>query len=71
MLHDEESISQPKWYEDVNDWWRGQGKKIMSLISHFILKLLITFSLQAFAPTEVGGSSKRERMSLTMTTSDY
>lgn len=25
MLHDEESISQPKWYEDVNDWWRGQG----------------------------------------------
>ncbi|KAL7034447.1 hypothetical protein ACKWTF_007968 [Chironomus riparius] len=25
MLHDEESISQPKWYEDVNEWWRGQG----------------------------------------------
>lgn len=25
MLHDEASISQPKWYEDVNEWWRGQG----------------------------------------------
>lgn len=25
MLHDEDSISQPKWYEDVNEWWRGQG----------------------------------------------
>lgn len=25
MLHDEDSISKPKWYEDVNDWWRGQG----------------------------------------------
>lgn len=25
MIHDEESISKPKWYEDVNDWWRGQG----------------------------------------------
>lgn len=25
MLHDEDSISQPKWHEDVNDWWRGQG----------------------------------------------
>lgn len=25
MLHDEESISKPKWYEDVNTWWRGSG----------------------------------------------
>lgn len=31
MLHDEESISQPKWYEDVNDWWRGQGRYLLRI----------------------------------------
>lgn len=25
LLHDEESIGKPKWYEDVNEWWRGAG----------------------------------------------
>lgn len=25
MLHNEEALSKPKWYEDVNDWWRGEG----------------------------------------------
>jgi len=25
MVHDEDSIGKPKWHEDVNDWWRGQG----------------------------------------------
>lgn len=24
ILHDEDSISKPKYYEDVNEWWRGQ-----------------------------------------------
>ncbi|XP_058446761.1 glycoprotein 3-alpha-L-fucosyltransferase A [Malaya genurostris] len=25
MLHDEASFQKPKWYEDINDWWRGPG----------------------------------------------
>lgn len=25
MLHDEEMISKPKWYNDINEWWRGKG----------------------------------------------
>ncbi|EDS38396.1 glycoprotein 3-alpha-L-fucosyltransferase A [Culex quinquefasciatus] len=25
MLHDESSFQKPKWYEDINDWWRGPG----------------------------------------------
>ncbi|XP_058058186.1 glycoprotein 3-alpha-L-fucosyltransferase A [Anopheles bellator] len=25
MLHDEASFRKPKWYEDINDWWRGPG----------------------------------------------
>ncbi|CAD7005457.1 unnamed protein product [Ceratitis capitata] len=24
-LHDEESLRKPRWYTDVNDWWRGAG----------------------------------------------
>ncbi|XP_058984902.1 glycoprotein 3-alpha-L-fucosyltransferase A [Musca domestica] len=24
-LHDEESLKKPRWYTDVNDWWRGAG----------------------------------------------
>ncbi|TMW39694.1 hypothetical protein DOY81_015225 [Sarcophaga bullata] len=24
-LHDEESLRKPRWYTDVNDWWRGPG----------------------------------------------
>ncbi len=25
MLHDEESLNRVKWYNDVNEWWRGAG----------------------------------------------
>lgn len=25
MLHDEEIMSTPKWFADVNEWWRGPG----------------------------------------------
>jgi glycoprotein 3-alpha-L-fucosyltransferase len=25
MLHDEQTISKPKWYEDINEWWNGKG----------------------------------------------
>lgn len=25
LLHDEQSLARPKWYEDVNEWWRGPG----------------------------------------------
>ncbi|XP_035775611.1 glycoprotein 3-alpha-L-fucosyltransferase A-like [Anopheles albimanus] len=25
MLHDDASFRKPKWYEDINDWWRGPG----------------------------------------------
>ncbi|XP_055696282.1 glycoprotein 3-alpha-L-fucosyltransferase A [Lutzomyia longipalpis] len=25
MLHDEAAIAKPKWYPDINDWWRGKG----------------------------------------------
>lgn len=25
MLHDDVAIAKSKWYEDVNDWWRGPG----------------------------------------------
>ncbi|XP_004522511.1 glycoprotein 3-alpha-L-fucosyltransferase A [Ceratitis capitata] len=25
LLHDEESLRRPRWYTDVNDWWRGDG----------------------------------------------
>lgn len=25
MLHDEESLNRVKWYNDVNEWWRGVG----------------------------------------------
>lgn len=25
MLHDEESLSVPKWYGDINAWWRSPG----------------------------------------------
>lgn len=25
MLHDEVSVTRGKWYEDVNEWWRGAG----------------------------------------------
>uniref|UniRef100_A0A1A9WE13 Fucosyltransferase n=1 Tax=Glossina brevipalpis TaxID=37001 RepID=A0A1A9WE13_9MUSC len=24
-LHDEDSLRKPRWYGDVNDWWRGAG----------------------------------------------
>ena len=24
-LHDEESLKKPRWYPDINDWWRGAG----------------------------------------------
>ena len=24
-LHDEQFMSTPSWYEDVNEWWRGPG----------------------------------------------
>ncbi|XP_053954102.1 glycoprotein 3-alpha-L-fucosyltransferase A [Anastrepha ludens] len=24
-LHDEDSLRKPRWYTDVNDWWRGAG----------------------------------------------
>lgn len=24
-LHDEDSLKKPRWYTDVNDWWRGAG----------------------------------------------
>lgn len=24
-LHDEEALKRPKWYQDVNEWWRGPG----------------------------------------------
>ena len=23
LLHDEESISKPRWYKDIDSWWRG------------------------------------------------
>ena len=25
MLHDEASLEKPKWYKDINEWWRGPG----------------------------------------------
>lgn len=25
MLHDEVAVQRGKWYEDVNEWWRGSG----------------------------------------------
>lgn len=25
MLHDEAALEKPKWYPDINDWWRGKG----------------------------------------------
>ncbi|XP_062554030.1 glycoprotein 3-alpha-L-fucosyltransferase A isoform X1 [Armigeres subalbatus] len=25
MMHDEASFQKPKWYDDINDWWRGPG----------------------------------------------
>ncbi|XP_055905668.1 glycoprotein 3-alpha-L-fucosyltransferase A [Eupeodes corollae] len=24
-LHDEEGLKKPRWYPDINDWWRGAG----------------------------------------------
>lgn len=24
-LHDEDSLKKPRWYKDVNEWWRGAG----------------------------------------------
>lgn len=41
MLHDEETLSQPKWYEDVNDWWRGQGKIVFDILLNQLLLLNI------------------------------
>lgn len=25
LLHDETAVTQERWYDDVNDWWRGAG----------------------------------------------
>lgn len=25
MIHDDELLSHPQWYENINDWWRGPG----------------------------------------------
>lgn len=25
MLHDDQVMSRPKWFADVNEWWRGSG----------------------------------------------